>query len=167
MSLVHMDSRKWPNRRHWQYMMERLGEDEHGVWLFASNKTVAQRGNEPPRPLRRGFVTLVPDREWWVAEFYWAHPRRTVYVNIGTPPKWHGERITQVDLDLDVVRNLDDSVEVLDEDEFAAHQVRYEYPAWLVDGARRAADLTVAQLRDRREPFDVASQRWIDAVLGG
>lgn len=33
-----------------------------------------------------------------------------------------------VDLDLDVVRRFDGSAEILDEDEFAEHQVRYGYP---------------------------------------
>ncbi len=156
-----MDSRKWPDRRHWQYETLRLGEDEHGVWLCATPTTIARRGEEPPRPLRRGFVCLVPDGEWWITEFYWNHPRRTLYVNIGTPPKWHGQRVTQIDLDLDVVRNHDGSVEVLDEDEFVAHQRTLAYPEWLTAGARSAAESSVTRLEQRIEPFDQAADPWL------
>lgn len=166
MTLVQMDSRKWPDHRHWQYKMKRLGEDEHGVWLFASGDTVARRGTEPPRPLRRGFLSLVPHRGWWIAEFYREHPRRTVYVNIGTEPVWEGDRVTQVDLDLDVVRNLDGTVAVIDEDEFLQHQVSRQYPAWLIAGARTAADRAVADLEQRTEPFDVAAEPWLDLGFG-
>ena len=31
MSAVHVDFRKWPDQRHWQFTMTRLGEDEHAT----------------------------------------------------------------------------------------------------------------------------------------
>lgn len=99
MTKVHMDSRKWPDRRHWQYTMTRLGEDEHGVWLHAPPETVAQRGDEPPRQLCTGFVSLVPVDQWWITEFYWRHHFHELYVNIGTPPTWYGDAVHQIDLD--------------------------------------------------------------------
>lgn len=128
MSQIHFDGRKWPDHLHWQFPMERLGEDEHGVWVHTPEDTLAQRGDLPPRPIPAGSVGLVPPEAWWFIEFYWNHPRYAVYVNIGTPCEWIGDRVRQVDLDLDVVRNVDGSVEVLDEDEFVEHQVRYRYP---------------------------------------
>lgn len=160
MTLVHIDERKWPDRLHWQFSAERLGVDDHGVWLLVPSDTIAQRGKEAPRRIEAGFVLLVPN-DCWIAEFYWDHPSHSVYVNIGTPPVWNGDRVTQVDLDLDVVRNLDGSVEVLDEDEFADHQVRYEYPQKLIDQARSATDLAVQLLQSGVEPFGGAFKRWM------
>lgn len=55
-----MDARKWPDSLHWQYSMERLGDDEPGVWPHVPAATIAQRGVEPPRPVGTGFVVLVP-----------------------------------------------------------------------------------------------------------
>ena len=159
---IHVDSRKWPDRPHWHYDMRLLGEDEHGVWLHAPAGTIAQRGPEPPFPLRIGFVTLVPVDRWWVVEFNRLHPKRTVYVNIGTPPRWHGDRVTQVDLDLDVVRRLDGTVQLMDEDEFHDHRVRFSYPPDLVTDAERAAELAADLLQRRAEPFDLAPERWLD-----
>jgi protein associated with RNAse G/E len=162
MRRVHMDSRKWPDQKHWQYEMIHLGDDEHGVWLYAAARTIAQRGDEPPRELRTGFVSLVPRDQWWIIEFYWTHPQRELYVNIGTPPTWHADRIHQIDLDLDVVRNHDGSIEILDEDEFAEHRRTLGYPDHLIDGARSAADQVAQQLHTNAEPFGNAAPRWIE-----
>jgi len=161
MTMVHMDMRKWPDQRHWQYDAQLLGEDEHGTWLYASAETIFQRGDEPPRKLGSGFVGLVPEEAWWVVEFYWDHPWHSVYVNIGTPPMWEGDRIHHIDLDLDVVRLLDDTVEVLDEDEFAVHQVQYSYPQHLIDDALTATAQAVDMLEQTTEPFKTASTTWI------
>lgn len=166
-SVVHIDECKWPDRLHWQFDVQRLGEDEHGVWLYAPSSTIARRGHEPPRQIEAGFVLVVPHGEWWIAEFYWDHPWHAVYVNIGTPPVWDGDSVTQVDLDLDVACLLDGSVKVLDEDEFADHQVRHEYPddliAATVEATSRAVELVTAGV----EPFGVASRQWRAAVGHG
>jgi hypothetical protein len=161
---VHIDERKWPDLLHWQFDAHLLGEDEHGVWLHVPSHTIAKRGAEPARPIGVGFVSLVPVTSWWIVEFYVNHPFHEVYVNIGTPPKRVGDSITQVDLDLDVVRKPDGTVVVLDEDEFVENQVRYGYPEGLICDARAAADAAVDRLRQREEPFGTASVRWISSV---
>lgn len=158
---VRWDGRKWPDRLHWQFTMRRLGEDEHGTWLVVPAGTVVRRGHEAPRVLDDGFVSLVPPERWWEAEFYAAHSRHEVYVNIGTPCEWHPGRIRQVDLDLDVIRTFDGTVEVIDEEEFDENRERFAYPAELVVGARRAAAEVARQLSQGIEPFGAAAQRWM------
>jgi uncharacterized protein len=165
--VVHVDERKWPDTLHWQFDARRLGEDEHGAWLHVPPSTVARRGAEPARRLEHGFVMCVPPEAWWVIEFYWDHPIHEVYVNIGTPPRRTGGRVRQVDLDLDVVRHLDGSVELLDEDEFLAHRAQLGYPADLVAGARAAADHAVDLLRRGAEPFGGVACDWILAAGHG
>ncbi|HET8586396.1 MAG TPA: DUF402 domain-containing protein [Candidatus Limnocylindria bacterium] len=161
-SSVRWDGRKWPNRLHWQFEMTWLGEDEYGVWLAVASGTVVRRGHEPPRHLPDGFVSLVPPGEWWEAEFYVSHPELQIYVNIGTACEWRKGSVRQVDLDLDVVRTHDGEVRTLDEDEFIDHQARFAYPPDLIVGARRAADSVVTMLERHQEPFNQASQRWLD-----
>ncbi len=164
MSLVHIDMRKWPDRLHWQYEARLLGQDEHGIWLHAPSDTIATRASEPSRTLGIGFVQLVPTDAWWIVEFYTDHPWHSVYVNIGTPPVWEGDRVSQVDLDFDVVRKTNDTVAVLDEDEFAEHQHRFSYPPDLIVGARRATEAAVAGVQGRDEPFGSAANSWIAQV---
>jgi hypothetical protein len=161
---VHWDGRKWPDHPHWQFTMQWLGADEHGAWLFVPAGTVAQRGNDPPQVLERGFVSLVPQEQWWEAEFYAEHPEHEVYVNIGTPCEWHAGRVRQVDLDLDVIRDFDGRVETIDQDEFAENQVRYAYPPDLIRGASQAAVVVADLLTGRAEPFGTASRRWLAAA---
>jgi hypothetical protein len=154
--------RKWPDRKHWQFTGLRLGGDACGTWLVTPAGSVAQRGSEPPTSLGTGFVGLVPPNAWWVAEFYWDHPSYEVYVNISTPVDWDGNRLTSIDLDLDVVRRLDGTVEILDDDEFLAHSIRYEYPPALIGSARRAAERAREALVRRHEPFGRAMTKWLD-----
>lgn len=86
------------------------------------------RRQEESFTAKAGFVGLVPEDEWWVAEFSPNHPTLTVYVNIGTPPEWTGSRVTQIDLDLDVIRRRNGTVMVLDEDEFEEEPGRVRVP---------------------------------------
>ncbi len=157
---VWMDGRKWRNRPHWQFAMRRLGADEHGTWLAVPTGTPARRGRRA-QAVEHGFVMLVPIGAWWTVEFYRTHPSWELYVNIGTPCEWRFGSVRQVDLDLDVVRGLDGSVEVLDEDEFADHQVRFGYPIELIAAARSATDVVVRLVSQRREPFGAAARRWL------
>lgn len=164
MDRVHIDMRKWPNQPHWQYDAIRLGEDEHGVWLLTASGTSARRGHEPRVSLPAGFVQLVPRDKPWIAEFYQDHDYHAVYVNIGTFPEWHGDRVHQIDLDLDVIRQPDGSVKILDEDEFLDHQRRFHYPRYLIADALAATEAAVAMVEDREEPFDLAAEPWLDSV---
>jgi protein associated with RNAse G/E len=158
---VHIDLRKWPDVAHWQVPAVLLGEDSYGTWLAAAGSTMVHRGEEPPRQLGHAFVGLVPHDAWWLVEFYWDHPWHTVYVNIGTPPTWHGDTVTQIDLDLDVVRKIDGTVEVLDEDEFATHRELFGYPNHLVEAATDATARAKRLLENHSEPFDRAPQHWL------
>ncbi len=58
-----------------------------------------------------------------------------------------------VDIDLDVVRMADGTVEVVDEDEFHAHQAEMEYPPRLVDTVRATAARIAIAVENRHEPF--------------
>lgn len=63
-----------------------LDEDRFGTWIHAPTGTSLKRRSGECVPLRCGFVGIVPDDEWWVAEFYGDHPEMVVCINIGTPP---------------------------------------------------------------------------------
>ena len=60
-------------------------------------------------------------------------PQRVIeyYINIGTPPEFHADRITVVDLELDLKSRPDLTLEEFDWDEFQDAKARYGYPEWL------------------------------------
>lgn len=163
-SHFRIDARKYPDHLHWQYEIGYLGEDVHGLWLHLPSGTPARRGSEPPRNIEPGFVALVPPDDPWIVEFYMSHPWHLVYVNIGTVPIVAGTTIHQIDLDLDVVLTVDNEVVVLDEDEFALHQVQYGYPDEMVDAALAATREAVNRLTHRLGPFDGAASAWLASV---
>ena len=71
--------------------------------------------------------------------------------------------VTMVDLDLDVIRRRDGSIELLGEDEFALHQVELGYPTQLIEHAERMADHVLSAVRSNVAPFDgVAASEWMN-----
>lgn len=159
---IHIDFRKWPDSKHWQYSMEYLGEDEHGRWLWAPARNIAYRGEEGPIELPNPSVKLIsPD--WWAANFIQEPDGSTfIYADIIAPATWSDGRVTMIDLDLDVWSNRSTGeLRVLDEDEFLEHQRLLDYPAELIAGAEDAARRVFEAISTLREPFGQTGWRWL------
>lgn len=157
---------KYDGSLHWHQTARYLGEDEHGVWLGCPAGTSVQRGSEPPIILEQPHVLLFPDGQWWTAAFNQEPANVDIYCDISTPPQWpHEDEVTMVDLDLDVLRRRE-SQEVLlvDEDEFADHQVRYAYPADVISQAEQTAAWLLTAVGDGAGPFGGAYRAWLDQV---
>ncbi len=151
---------KWGGIGHWHFVMEQLGHDEHGRWLFGRQGITLQRGTEPAVLQPRDFVLLVPADGCWTACFN-VEGDLDIYADVTTRPVTGADQVTMADLDLDVVRYWDGRVAVWDEDEFAEHQVQLGYPAGLIEQARATCDWLVAAVSARREPFGQASVPWL------
>ncbi len=151
---------KWGGIDHWHFVMDLLGKDEHGWWLFGRKGMPLQRGAEPAVQQRQDFALLVPAEGCWTACFN-AEGDLDIYADVTTRPVLTGGRITAVDLDLDVVRFADGRVAVLDEDEFAEHQAELAYPAELITQARATCDWLVGAISARAEPFGQAGASWL------
>ena len=162
--LVQIDFRKWDGQRHWQFAMYRLGDDEHGLWLWSPPGSRMQRGDEPPKLSATTNVKLIPDGKWWTA--IWGHERSyDLYVDIITPPQWAASRVTMVDVDLDIVRWRDGRVEIADEDEFEVHAVSMDYPQRLIDTARATTARLCIAVESRHEPFGDAGATWMERAI--
>lgn len=146
--------RKHDGSLHWHLTMRLLGEDEYGVWTGAAAPTTMRKGDGPLVVMEHASVMLFPRERWWTASFNAMPARTEIYCDITTPVRWSGaDEVTMVDLDLDVIRRRSGAVEVVDEDEFAEHQVRYGYPADVVAEAERAAAWLRTALTGGQEPF--------------
>ena len=163
--VVRVVYRKFDGSLHWHYTMRRLGEDRHGVWLGLPANSHTRKGDGPPVPIPQPHVLLIPPDAWWTATFN-ARPCWTeIYCDITTPAEWISpDEVTTVDLDLDVIRRFDaTAAQLLDEDEFAEHQLRYSYPADVIARAEQSAQW----LRDAvltLEPFRSAYRDWLSMV---
>lgn len=154
---IHIAFRKWPDSRHWQFEMDYLGEDEHGMWLWGAPGWVAQRGHETPKTMEHLGVKVITDG-WWTA--IWGPTN--LYVDIVTPAVWDGDRVTMIDLDLDVGRRGEGEVEIYDEDEFLDHQVTLAYPADIIAQALSATAGVVEAVETGREPFGKTARMWME-----
>ena len=160
--VVQVDYRKFDGTAHRSYPAMRLGEDEHGVWLGVPRGTFHSANFKYDDP----YVLLVPHAAWYTAMFN-PPPRRTeVYCDIATPASWpEPGHVTLVDLDLDVRRRrVTRSVELVDEDEFEVHRLRFGYPDEVVQQAWKAAHRLVRALADGTEPFAGGYRSWLDLV---
>jgi protein associated with RNAse G/E len=164
---VRLVYRKYDGSLHWHQHMRRLGEDAHGVWLGGPTGTVARKGEDgPPVVIGHPHVILIPADAWWTAVFNGVPASHDVYVDITTPARWpHLGEVTMVDLDLDVLRRRADGlVSIVDQDEFAEHQVRYGYPADVIIAAERTAARLHAAVSGGAQPFGDAYRRWLALV---
>ena len=166
MSAVRVVFGKWGERPHWEYDAVRLGDDDHGLWLWLPE------GTSMTRPGARFTTTepqvvLVPAGAGYVATFFGPGGRAPchTYVDITTVPAVADGAVRMVDLDLDVIRGWAGRVWVDDEDEFADHRVRFGYPAALVDHAVTTCEDVRRAVERREGPFDDATAgRWLDVL---
>jgi hypothetical protein len=157
---------KWGDRPHWEFEAVFLGSDEHGDWCgIAGGTRFTRPGVEWPAPVDQ--VMVVPSADaaerHWIATFHAPGGPVEVYVDMTTPPVWDGPVLRAVDLDLDVVRGLTGRVWVDDEDEFAEHQVAFDYPPEVVADAVASAERVTQAVASRSAPFDGPTPRaWFD-----
>jgi len=157
---------KWTETPHWQFEMDRIGEDHHGTWLGARAGDAARKGHEAPTRFQHDFVKLITPDRWWTA-IWNSGGKYALYVDIATPVIWNGATATMLDIDLDVLVLREGGLEIHDEDEFEEHRTALAYPEWLVAGARATTAEVVVAIEAGLEPFGTAGldvlQRWVDS----
>jgi uncharacterized protein len=166
--LVDVVLRKYDGRLHRWVTAQRLGEDDHGVWLGTPTGTNVHYnyGTRGIRATRLDAVRLIPHDRWWIAMFTAEPAEREIYCDICLPPIWTSPAEgTIVDLDLDLARFRPRHRVILeDEDEFAENARTYGYPADLIAQATATATEVRAALTDRTEPFGDAALPWLDLL---
>jgi protein associated with RNAse G/E len=109
---------------------------------------------EPTR--RRSMLTFWRDRWYNVFTNYMLDGQLSnFYCNVAMPCFIKEYTLGFVDLDLDVRVYPDGNYQVLDEDEFELHRVKYSYPAWVQDKARQTVDEIVALSKLGEGPFQI------------
>jgi protein associated with RNAse G/E len=166
MAEVDVVFRKFDGRLHRRAVELYLGEDEWGTWLGVPVGTeVHYAAAGFTRVDEHRGVRLIPHDGWYTPLFFAPTRKLEMYCDITAPAVWSGrEQVTIVDLDLDVTRTHRGRVTLLDEDEFAVHQVSYGYPAEMVTRAAEAAQQILAACRDRAEPFGTHYITWLERV---
>lgn len=156
---------KNPDLTHWGFEASFLGEDEYGSWVAAPAGTRRWKGAEQVRPSSADAVFCAPHEGWWHLHYNGPTTRFSHFIDIVTPPVWVSEnRYEMIDLDLDVLVHQDGTIEIEDEDEFQAHQVRYGYTTEMISRAREETDRVAAALQRHDEPFFDVAATWLSRI---
>ena len=150
---------KWGGIPHYRGTVELAGEDEFGAWWWGARGRPIYRGEQQLFVAEQDVVFLVPRDAWWSATWWFDHPEVELYVNIGTVAVVEEARVVSTDLDLDVIRWNDGRCEIVDRDEFEAHQVAYGYPPDVIAVADATATEVLDRMRRDEPPFDGAAAR--------
>ena len=167
--LVELVLRKYDGRPHRRVTGHLLGTDDYGTWVGTPRGSLVRYsyGWRRFQLTREDAVRLIPHAGWWMAMFLATPARHDVYCDITTPAEHTANRITVVDLDLDLIRyRADHRVLLDDEDEFERHRHEFGYPADVVEAATGAAAELRAALTEAREPFGAHHQRWMSRLPG-
>jgi hypothetical protein len=162
---IWIERRKWPDIPHYGHEGWHLGEDEHGFWIELRLGSPIYRGDEVLFHGKAAGLMLSPPHGRtliWFPE----HGEVDLYVDIGCDTVRTDTSLVMIDLDLDVVRwRADGRPELIDEDEFAEHQVSYGYtPEMIEQAAADGADVLRA-VQANEPPFDgIAAAHWLSFV---
>lgn len=157
--------RKWDGSPHWEHDCLFLGSDEWGDWL---GQWTGARSARPGRemPATGPDVTLMSPSGEWAATFNPAPHLVRIYIDIATEVGWSGGEPVGIDMDLDVVRAVDDrGIFIDDRDEWEEHAAQFGYPADLMARLEQVAVELERRVTASVPPFDDATPaRWLDAL---
>ena len=93
----------------------------------------------------------------WYNVFRFSDPDgelKKFYCNVNTPPRFDGDVLSYIDLDIDVVVERDLTYKILDEDDFERNAKQYSYPEEVQGNARRALAELAQLIESRSFPFN-------------
>lgn len=165
-----MTRRKWDGSPHWSNHVVYLGADGWGDWV---GQPIGWRSHRPGTDFiaESPNVTLVPrDHTDFALTVHRGHPRDLrVYIDLAWDVRWRDDLLpsTAIDMDLDVVRRLNEQGTYVDDrDEWAEHSIRYGYPAEVIDHLEGRALELERQVRAQLAPFDDATaDPWLDRLI--
>jgi protein associated with RNAse G/E len=79
---------------------------------------------------------------------------RNYYCNVNVPPVLQGNVLSYIDLDVDILVAPDLSYTILDEDEYAANAVRFNYPSEVRRRSQEAIEQLITLIEEGNFPFN-------------
>lgn len=162
--VIHMKSFKYPDIPHYEWKGRILRETpEYVMVLCESGREMKHHTKNTTFTidvtsleyffLKEGYTVAMEIEEGNILSYY---------CNISMPSVLHGNHISFVDLDLDLVKGINTDWLVVDEDEFEINSVKYGYPAELKEYALKSLDLLQKKINEGSFPFDGSGSDLID-----
>ncbi len=166
--MVIWTSRKWDGSLHRRAAVQVIRTDDLGHWVQMPRWEVVEH------PIRGDYLqpwevlVLLPHEGWWHLSWLLGDatgedpdgPDLVLYADVATATMFEAGRINSIDLDLDVARLRDGTVEMLDLDEFQQHTRSLAYPEDVVNTALETWSWLGEQMTDQTPPFTVGTPEW-------
>ena len=153
---------KWDGGAHWVNDGIYLGSDRWGDWIGQPDGW---------RNVRPGLefladgpnVTLLPPSGDYAMTVHGSPRRVRTYIDIAWDIRWENREPRGIDMDLDVVKAIDDrGLFIDDRDEWDEHRVAYGYPLDLVERLEALAVDLEQRVAAAEAPFDDATpEGWL------
>lgn len=159
--------RKWDGGPHWVHDCVYLGSDGWGDWFGQPTGWQSSRPGRDFVAEHPNVTLLPPSGDFAYTHNAPPHPVR-VYIDIAWDVRWQDGEPTGIDMDLDVVRTVDErGIWIDDRDEWDEHRVQYGYPLGLVTRLEDVAIDLERRVTARTPPFDDATaDAWLDVLAG-
>jgi hypothetical protein len=105
------------------------------------------------------FVKVVPTGTFWTACFNQIDP--VVDVDIVLPVRWLDDVLEEVDIELDLLRSIDGSVQVRDRDEFDRVRAEWVMPDNIANEALATSERLGELIARAAEPFGGVGLSWL------
>jgi len=162
--LIEVRGFKWPHRPTAVALARLLGEDAFGRWLGVArgDRWWAADGSHAG-VFERALVKLVPTGTFWTACFHPVDP--VVDVDIVLPVRWVEGVLEEVDLEVDILRSVDGSVRVRDQEAFECVRQLWAMPDDIAVQAETTCEQVRMLVEHGAEPFGQVGQAWLSRFL--
>lgn len=109
-------------------------------------------------------VDFFPLNNWFTAtKSIKANSLPHYYCNICMPPVLKGNYLSYIDLDLDYI-NYDGTWTIVDQDEFAENQIKYNYPTDIINRAKNELNKLIELVKNNKKPFDKTFDNYFSSL---
>jgi protein associated with RNAse G/E len=154
---VTINSRKFDNKIHRSWKAELIEQSDSLLLFVGEFEKEVTHSNLGV--IRRGTVSY--EFYWldrWYNIFRFHEPDgalRNFYCNINLPPRFAGDVLDYVDLDIDILVWKDFRYEILDADEFAENSEKYNYSQNLKQTVDSNVKELIRLIENRQYPFNL------------
>ncbi|WP_042167314.1 DUF402 domain-containing protein [Paenibacillus gorillae] len=146
--------RTW--QRNWLVPNERLAaahRDEDMIVLI-NRQTPIQEADGKLWISRVPAVSFFIPGEWYNVVALLEDAGIRYYCNVASPPFMQGDVLTYIDYDLDVIRTIDGSRHIVDQDEYELHKLAYHYPKKVDDLVYQGLRSLLLRIDRGQAPFE-------------
>ena len=162
--MIEVRGFKWPRRPTAVALAQLLGEDEFGRWLGTAegDRWWAADGSRSG-VFAASLVKVVPSGAFWTACFHPIDP--VIDVDIVLPVRWVDDALEEIDLELDVLRSVDGTVRVRDQEAFERVREAWAMPDDVAAQAEETCERVSELVESGAEPFGKVGHAWLVRFL--